>query len=286
MKYSLIFLLFLVVITDGLFSNDQSCYVVKIESLSEIPDSHSTQTLYFFDIDETLFNSPSMLGSKTWRKYISEKTKEADQNWHDIFTLLFARKHPVIAVEDLTAEFVQDLQMKGHAVFGLTARERNKWYDTPAEGIDQLTIQQLASVGINFSNRLIEETYPDLVKAPEYFEGVFFSDIEPKGEYLLKLFKSTSHYPEKIIFIDDKLSQAESVSRALNQLGIKHECYWYTFTDKAASQFDPLVADIQLYYFWTSGGTIMLSDLEAASIAEQCSGPEVEEYCVDHWLFL
>lgn len=243
--------------------------VFKIDTLAQMSDSQPPQTIYFFDIDDTLFDSPTMLGSKAWRKYVAAATTK---NWHDFFTLFVARNHPVAPVENITSKYILHLQMKEHAVFGLTSRERNKWYDTPTNDVDGLSIGQLDSIGVRFNHEVLNLLYPYITNAPEYFEGVFFADIEPKGQYLLKLFKDASILPEKVVFIDDKLSQVESVAAALDELGIDYECYWYTATDKKASCFDPLVADIQFFHLWEYNE--VLSDKEASLIADQFSDRE------------
>ncbi len=257
-------------------SGKQDVHIYKIESLDQIAASQPARTVYFFDIDDTLFDLPFMLGSKAWRKYIASATKnDPTQNWHDIFSLFIARYHHHKTVETHTSQFIQKLQNQGYDVLGLTARERQVWYDTPTNDIDSLTTSQLESVGISFQD---PQTYAFLSSSPEYFKGTFFADTEPKGEYLLKLFKGAPELPEKVIFIDDKLSQVESVASALNQLGINYECYWYVATDKKASQFDPLIANIQLYYFWTSKGQRIISDDEARSIAKEHPDLTAEYY--------
>lgn len=260
-------------------NNSQDVCIIKIESMAQITDSQPSNTLYFFDLDDTLFDSPTMLGSKMWRKYITTATKnDQTQNWHDIFSLFIARNHPLETVEPITSQFIKKLQTKGSDVFGLTARERKKWYDTPINDVDVLTVAQLDSLGINFNREVSDKNYSYLTNTPEYFEGVFFADLEPKGEYFLKLFKDAPQLPEKVIFVDDKESQIESVAKALHQLGIDHECYWYVNTDEKAKKFDPLIANIQLYYLWTSKGTKVLSDDEAASIAKQHPDKTAEDY--------
>lgn len=111
--------------------------VLKIETLSQVSDPQSPDIIYFFDIDDTLIDSPCMLGSKAWRKYIREVTKsDATCNWHDIFSLFVARNHPVKPVEVTTTRYVKELQEKGYGVFGLTAREREIWYSTPVTGVE------------------------------------------------------------------------------------------------------------------------------------------------------
>lgn len=244
----------------------------EIRSILEVPKAHPQDTIVFFDIDDTLIDSPYMLGSKGWRAYIVENTKHLDQEWHDMFTLFLARKYPILGVESTTSQLVRELQSRGYAVCGLTARERQIWYDTPTEGVDLLTIQQLEAAGIHFDSDALMLLYPDLMCAPEYFQGVFFADLEIKGEYLKKLFGNTPpdfRLPKKIVFIDDKLKQVDSVSSALSELEIEHECYWYRATDAKAERFNPLIANIQLYYFWISEGQEILSDQEAEVRAQQ-----------------
>lgn len=255
--------------------------VFHIESLSQVSNNHPPKTLFLFDIDDTIFDSFSMLGSKAWRRYIVEATKKIDpsENWHDIFSYALAQKHPLRAVEEITSSFVKDLQSKEFVVCGFTSRERKLWYEMSQEDVDVLTVQQLSSIDVNFNNGSVENIYPNLARDSEYFNGGFFANIESKGNYLLHLFKTNTLLPEKIVFIDDKLSQVESVANALAELGISHESYLYLATDIKGKSFDPLIANIQLYYFYDSNGEKALSDEEAKVIA--ISNPEKD---ANHYL--
>lgn len=254
--------------------------IYQIDSLSQIPVNYSPKTVIFFDLDDTVFDSQSMVGSKAWRKYIIEATKKLDTtaNWHDIFTYFLMQKFPIKTVEENTNSFIKDLQDKGIVVCGLTARERTKWYDMPNTETDTLTVKQLTSVDVNFNNEGLENIFPDLSKDPEYFNGVFFANTDLKGDFLLNLFEKTANFPEKIIFIDDKDSQVESVAKALTQLGIPHECYVYSAIENKSKKFNPLVANIQLYFFYASDGTNCLSDEEAKIIAGNNPEKDAEYY--------
>lgn len=246
----------------------ESTHVIKIESLAQITDVETAQTLYLIDIDDTLMDSPFMLGSRAWRRYIRKATEnDTTKNWHDLFSLFIAQHHPWKTVEPMASHFVRELQAKGHIVCCLTARERKHWYDTPVNDVDQLTFNQLESIGISLNPQLLEETYPYLAKAPEFFQGIFFADISHKGNYLLKLLKGAPPITHKVIFIDDMRHQVEAVSEALNQLGIPHQCYHYTASEVQESNFDPLIANIQLYYLWISNGYWILPNEEAKAIA-------------------
>ncbi len=119
---------------------------------------------------------------------------------------------------------------------------------------------------------MLKKRYPGLANDSEYYEGVFFANTDLKGDYLKKIIEISAHIPIKVVFIDDKLSQVESVAKTLKELQIPHECYWYCATESKAAKFNPLVANIQLYYFWISDGKNVLTDEQAESIAK--SEPE------------
>lgn len=260
-------------------------HVITIESLSDLSDRalhQPKQTLFIVDIDDTLIDHPEMLGSKAWRKYIIEATQKIDPkvNWHDIFSYYLARHYPVQTVEKGTSQFVKNLQESGYVVCGLTSRERNLWYDMPQKGVDALTANQLRSVGIDLDTHQLEDVYPNLSKDTEYSQGIFFANIEPKGHYLSHLLKCAPQRPQKVIFIDDKESQVESVANALSQLSIPHECYLYTASNEKCKSFNPLIANIQLYMFYASNGTSVLSDLDAAQIALQYPDKSIEDYLI------
>lgn len=257
--------------------------IYKIDSIDEISNSHPVKTLYLFDIDDTLFDSKYMLGTKAWRRYIVEATKEDySRNWHDFFSLFVAQHFPMQTVESHTSAFVKGLQAKDYVVSGLTSRERNKWYETPAEDVDAMTVKQLLSVDIELENGSLKNIYPSLTENSEYYKGVFFANMEPKGNYLKKLLENASSLPEKVIFVDDKLSQVESVAAALEEMGIDHEVYWYCAIESRGVKFDPLIANIQLYYLWISGGKQLMSDDEAFGIAKE--HPERDTNYYLQWL--
>lgn len=254
--------------------------IVKIETLSDISVSQPQQTLFLFDIDDTLIDSNHMLGTKAWRRYIREATKKIDdtQNWHDVFSYFLAKEYPYSTVETQTGEYVKKLQENGYAVCGLTTRERSIWYNMHVEGVDKLTVNQLHSINIDLNNKSLENSYPELSMDFEYYEGVFFANEESKGAYLTKLLKTAHQLPKKIIFIDDKRDQVESVAKALAELGIEHECFFYPLTDAKAKSFNPLIANIQLYYFYESKGQKVISDQAGLQIAKENPEKDAEHY--------
>lgn len=252
--------------------------IINIQSLSEVQVSQPDKTLFLLDLDDTVFDFPNMVGSKSWRNYIGPAMKKIDssRNWHDILSYFLSENYPVKTVESITSEFVKNLQEKGYVVCGFTARERMQWYDTPQAGVDSMTTKQLNSVDVNLNNNALENTYPYLALDSEYFSGTFFCHIEPKGNFLTHLLKNAPEIPQKVIFIDDKLSQVESVANALTTLGIPHESYCYLAINAKTKMFNPLIANIQLYHFLESKK--ILSDNEAALVAKENSSNDADFY--------
>lgn len=252
--------------------------ITKVESLNEISTDYPEKTIIFFNITDTLINSSQMLGSKGWRKFVKNVAPEV----HDKLTLFLAYQVPVVSAEPITSRFIKELEAKGYAVCGLTGRERNIWYNTPAEAIDILTINQLASVGIYFDVETFEATYPTLASDFEYYEGVFFANTEAKGDYLRKILHTiaqTSEMPTKIICIDDKLSQIESLVSVLKEFDVDYQGYWYCGTDEKAKKFHPMVTNIQLEKLLFQD--LIITDEEAELIVQSMSEVNAALYFKD-----
>jgi hypothetical protein len=239
--------------------------IIRIDTIDQLPLRQPEGTLFLFDLDDTLIDSPHMVGSRAWRQYMRTA---AGKYWHDRLSLFLVEHIEVAPVEEATATIVKILQSQGHSVCGFTARERHFWFDIPAQ-MDKITVGQVNSVGIFFNSEMASTFYPELTSVPEYYEGIFFSNVVAKGSYLTNLLQSippSSSLPRKIVFIDDKWYQVESVAAALERGGIDYECYWYRATDKKESEFDPIIANIQLYHIWVTEGRSVLTDQEAAAL--------------------
>lgn len=251
--------------------------ILQINSLSEVSKDQPTGTVYFLDIDDTVIDYPYMLGSKAWRAYIIKMTKRYKNpgSQHDAFTLFLAENHAVKTVEPITKAWVEGLYAKGYAVYGLTARERNVWYYTPRKGVDELTISQLAHVKIDFDKNKESTLHSHFTKISEYYKGVFFCNLDSKGDYLKKIFRKIKLYPKKVVFVDDNREHVERVAKVLSELKIEHECYWYCALDEKNNTFDPAIANIQFYYFRLFHNAI-LSDEEAEQLIKL--HPEKDPY--------
>lgn len=241
--------------------------IIQINNIDEIRSLIKENTLCLFDIDDTLIDNPSCLGSPPWRSWVRPQFA----NWQlepaifDALTLYIAKKAPYKAVESSTSALIADLQKEGVAAFGFTARGRSQWYGTDVAGVDKYTHAQLKRVGIDFSKSLIPA---DLVLDESfYYDGIIFARHIPKGELLDKLSINMNYIPQLIIFVDDRLEQIESVDAALEALGIPSFCCWYCRSALDRNDFNPLVSTIQLEYLLHRN--TYLSDEDAAKLANE-----------------
>ena len=78
-----------------------------------------------------------------------------------------------------------------------------------------------------------------------YKQSILFGGNNDKGEALLALFKFMNYYPEKVIFIDDKMKYLLSVEKALKPYNIPFVGIRYSGCDERVKNFDPHKAEEQ-----------------------------------------
>jgi len=243
--------------------------IVKIENINDILSEIEPETLVLFDMDDTLTDSSISLGSGKWRDYL----RETFPSLHDRLTHHVANTVSVTPIEENTPALVQGLQKQNIAVFVLTARGQEYWYSTPISNIDVLTNKQLKSAGFDFSLTVLPSAFAFL-SSPHFKAGIIYSHPHKKGPFLKKLLKGLNYTPKKIVFIDDKKFQVESIEEAFKDSTIETVSFWYTHADQKHSSFNPAIAALQLKSLLCDKK--ILSDAEASlcSLEEQESAHE------------
>lgn len=218
--------------------------IVEIDQIDEVRPYITENALCLFDVDDTLIDNPSSLGSPPWRQWAKSKIPNLNTEFalYDALTLYIAKNAPYKTVEPTTARLIADLQSQGHAAFAFTARGRSEWYKTEVEGVDQFTHMQLNQVGIDFRKTHIPWKSLD---EPYFYEGIIFAKHFKKGDYLKRLIQDSKYSPPLIIFVDDKPDQVQSVEEAAKELGIPCIGFWYRHSEMNRN-FDPEVANLQL----------------------------------------
>ncbi|MES2344902.1 MAG: DUF2608 domain-containing protein [Chlamydiota bacterium] len=224
--------------------------IKEIDYINEVLKEASSASIVLFDIDETLIETPSMLGGKAWRRYARRalekvKSQEEATEIHDKITYLIAKNFIYTTVEDDIHDCLHTLYKSEIPVFGFTARGKVHWYDMPSPDGEELTIEHLKQAGIDLTARSIAVDNA-LTAHSSYAKRIFFAyPVEDKGELILELFKNMQLLPAKVVFVDDKLENVRVVDKACEQLGIPSVCFYYRHIELHRS-FDLMVANIQL----------------------------------------
>lgn len=238
--------------------------IIEIDRIEDVRPYAKENSLFLFDIDDTLIDCPFSLGNPAWRKWVKSSLPEnAEFSLYDALTLYIAKNAPYKAVEPTTAEVIADLQNQDLVVFAFTARGRSEWNTTTLEGVDRFTHEQLNYAGIDFKKTPVPNELASI--DPDYFhEGIIFACHIPKGELLTHLFSDLNFTPSVIIFVDDKLDQVKSVEAAVKEMGIPFIGFWYRHSEIKGAHFDPMVSNIQLEWLFND---VIINDKEARELA-------------------
>jgi hypothetical protein len=173
-------------------------------------------------------------------------------------------KLPVTLVDPKTAFIINELQnSKEITVLGFTARPPF-W---------EITTKQLNSVEIDFSNSF----YPkELENWTSFHKGILFTSGQLKGAYLQEVLHSIPFTTKKIVFVDDKETQIQSVDEMTEKENIECDCYWYRSAEDQRKPFDPLLATIQLDYLINKD--TILKDSEASLLKNLYSDRDLNEW--------
>lgn len=254
--------------------------IYNTTDIKDIMQSVEDSTLILFDIDETLIYPKTMLGSKEWFHFLDrhardwklEKRKDCSRFVVDVMKAI-----PVQLVDPVIGSLVSYLNdQEDIVVLALTARPYVP-RDVPESN---LTADQLLSVGIDFSQGLSEYNLNDIFKHQLIVrDGIIFTDGRLKGEELKFFLNQIGYRPGKIIFVDDKISQVESVHIAMEKEGISCDCYHYTKVASNPRQFDALISAIQLDH--AINKKAIPTDADAEELKESYSHRAAEDYLLE-----
>lgn len=233
----------------------------EIKSMREMVPHIEAGAVIIFDLDNTTLRPTQTLGSDQFFRYLRDQAISKGASQADAIALTLEAvtpvqpRSPVVAAEEGTPALIGRLQELGFRVFALTARP---------EAWALATLRQLASIGVDFS-----ATAPNDV---DLYGGVHFQRPgRNKGQDLLEILARLEDRPTKVIFVDDRLSNVESVEAALNTTSIPHESLRYGFLDEWVSAFDSTIADLEWKVFQASRR--FMSDEEARACLKRPQGP-------------
>lgn len=254
--------------------------ITETHCIADILSEADQDTLVFFDIDDTLINTTSMLGNSPWWYYFTSKVSKANLQQAmvpQIYAVIQKILHevPIGLIEPCASDIVGTLQARGILTLALTARSKTADYMPAA---DMKTHHHLNSVGIDFTRTPLPKNVEGEV-AGFFSYGIIFTHYQEKGPFLKTFLKNMGLHPSKIIFVDDNAIQMKSVEKAVESMGISFAGYRYGRLDHFHAKFDPLIANIQLEALVNDSR--VLTDEEAQHIARANPGRN-PDYFMDH----
>lgn len=248
MLYKKLNLLFLATI----FSLATTIIAREIQNIRETLN-HITEPdcLVVFDLDNTLINPPTDLGSDQWFNHlIAEQLAlglDANAAVAEVLPLYFHIHHQIdiVPTEPDLVQTLQQICAKCNHVIGLTSRSLP---------IVERTLAQLARQQLNFPRQSPKQILPNGHQLPLpqphiYREQILFCGQNDKGAALVAYLQAIDYRPAQIIFVDDRLKYVQAVEQALQNSGIKFTGLRYTGCDHKVRNFNPSATQTELAAF-------------------------------------
>lgn len=217
--------------------------VFESDRLEDILPHIEENTWVFLDVDNTLIESSTQLGSAQWRSHVRKKAQMGgfDENMTELVVDHFwGFVQPFISVRLVdpdAGQVVQALKDFNTTVFALTARDP---YET------SWTQRQLGSVDLSFSSAgLPSSMVLPTIRASLYEDGIIYCGSNAKSDALLSFFDAIGKTPKKVVFVDDKKDQVIKFAAALEKAGIACVCMRFSGADARVEAFNGDVADLQ-----------------------------------------
>lgn len=248
---------FFMVIIAPVWAEIQEC-----ASMREILQERSPNTLFIFDIDNTILRPSQAIGSDEWVEHSIKKKRlegagDADIE-RDVFDVLVAiyMLTRVRLVEKDTPLVINTLQKENYPLIVLTSRPNH---------VAIATAHQLKTLDIDIKKSAPIKTkiFLQILPKPIVFEdGIIYTWTQCKGKALLQFLKNLPLLPKKIVVIDDKQHHLEDIEKELfreyaNTISFKG--LRYSGADAIVKGYDENIASKELEIFMNS----LISDEEA-----------------------
>jgi hypothetical protein len=260
----------------------------KILSYDELDlTSLPINSIVMFDLDDTIFRQKDHLMRNVNSKPRAELLSILEKKHGGLLSVnhLFHHcEHEIM--EKCIPDFIQKLRSLGIKTFGFTARRTGYLCETDAIAIEQLTIDLITKLGIEFDtcygNIILESinstTYPEQTIEPHLKDhlrsnammksGILFSNNLDKG-FIMELFMAeTNLSPTVVVLIDDRYENLESMQKLFLKkknsltkfIGIQ---YSRSF-ELGDSTLNPNIVSLQMDLMEKTGQ--FMSDAEAESL--------------------
>lgn len=213
-------------------------------------------TLVVFDVDDVLI-TPRDLALRPCGEHFQPKSCEGlSEEKMDELTGTILNETPYLLIDPSAPKIIQSLQKRSIKTIALTSNRTGKLGVIP--NMEDWRIEQLLDHNIDFNHSFphlptltfpelnSNESQPTLYKRGILFVGGYFNPkVSTKGELLRAFFEKAKWKPKKVIFIDDRIKNLQSVEKALNEAGIEHCGFHYHGVNSLPTNFDAEIAELQ-----------------------------------------
>ncbi len=219
--------------------------LIETNDINHATEYVEEETLFIFDLDNTLIETAQHLGSDQWFSHQFEthlaQGNSVDQTLEKLVPKLafIYEKTEMRLVDPCIPDLLNRMKAKNVRMFALTKRD-------PA--FASLTLKQLSYLEIDFSQAagIADSFIFDELAGSLYKNGVIFiANNGDKGHHIEALYHRLEKKPKRIVMIDDKMSHVESVARAASKLNLPFVGIRYGGADERVKNFNPNIADLQ-----------------------------------------
>ncbi len=260
----------------------------RLQSLEEVAGPLTgplnEDTLLMFDVDYTLIVGCDAIWHLKGREVRYKVRAEIFENP----ALLLFERYPEgylhgrmiealethsMLVDPASPQLIRDLQKRGVPVIAFTASSGGPLGEI--ESMADLRCEQLRAFGFFF-----ETTFPELDSIefskqpgkafpPLFHHGVLFASNHTKGEVLPHLLSQLSWHPRKVVMVDDRLEQLQSIEKALESTGIEFIGLHYRAAEELPYQVDEELARFQFHHLAETGEWLHDDEARAHLAARQ-----------------
>ena len=229
-------------------------------------------TLVVFDIDNTLIRQDSLIGTHQWGDHIREsaiKKGISPDKAAEMQHAAFASVQPyvqVVKVENDIDVILKHLQKNRISYFALTAR---------VPELKNVTYNQLQSLKLFFEKSFPEQKNKAAIK-DYFYKGLIFSGATPKGELLKTILQNSQRQYKKVIFVDDRKYNLDSIESSLKDDPIELITLRYGGADLHVRSFNPDLANLIYSVFVET--KVLINESQARNIKKE-STPQNTDQC-------
>lgn len=227
-----------------------------LKPIFEATQSLDSHALVVFDVHDVLTMPKDQILKKPYKYLFKEALQQiADVDGEKEATSLeniVKKKHTVMLVDPAIISLLATLQERGVRALALTNARAG---DSEGWVREDLLISRLQSLGIDLSGSfpslsclsLEDSEVSSRAGSLLFVKGVIFTSQTPKGLVLKEFLRKSGFCPSQIIFVDDKVTNLESVQTFCTEAGIPFIGFQYTAVEKQGTDvLDKKRAQLQL----------------------------------------